>query len=69
MRQSTEGKHNGIQWTLTSQLDDLDFADDIALLSHSHKQTQDKATHVENRGAETGLRISTKKTKVLKSNA
>jgi len=69
MRQSTEGKHNGIQWTLTSQLDDLDFADDIALLSHSHKQMQDKATHVDTRGAETGLRISTKKTKVLKSNA
>jgi hypothetical protein len=31
MRVSTEGKRNGIQWTMWHQLDDLDFADDIAL--------------------------------------
>jgi hypothetical protein len=29
MRESTEGKRNGIQWTMWQQLDDLDFADDI----------------------------------------
>jgi hypothetical protein len=33
MRESTEGKRNGIQWTMWQQLDDLDFADDIALIS------------------------------------
>jgi hypothetical protein len=31
MRESTEGKRNGIQWTMWHQLDDLDFAEDIAL--------------------------------------
>ena len=30
MKESTEGRGNGIQWTLWKQLDDLDFADDIA---------------------------------------
>ena len=30
------------QWTPWSQLEDLDFADDLALLSHSHKQMQRK---------------------------
>ena len=35
MRLVTEGKRTGIQWSLLSQLEDLDFADDIALLSHS----------------------------------
>ncbi|KAL1276316.1 hypothetical protein QQF64_035939 [Cirrhinus molitorella] len=35
MKQTTDGKKNGIQWTPWSQLDDLDFADDLALLSHS----------------------------------
>ena len=30
------GRNNGIQWTLWTQLDDLDFADDLALLSHNH---------------------------------
>ncbi|GFR98641.1 hypothetical protein ElyMa_002773700 [Elysia marginata] len=41
MKTTTQGRNNGIQWTLTTQLDDLDFADDIALLSHNNRQMQD----------------------------
>ena len=33
MTRTTEGRRTGIQWKLTSVLEDLDFADDIALLS------------------------------------
>ncbi|KAL9954082.1 hypothetical protein ACROYT_G041576 [Oculina patagonica] len=36
MRTTTEGKRNGIQCTPWTQLEDLDFADDLALLSHNH---------------------------------
>ena len=36
MTRTTENRKNGIQWTPWSQLEDLDFADDLALLSHSH---------------------------------
>jgi hypothetical protein len=68
MRQATYNRQNGIQWTPFTQLDDLDFADDIALLSHNHQQMKDKLRVVEQRAAETGLRISTQKTKVLKAN-
>ena len=64
----TSNRKNGIQRTLLEQFDDLDFADDIALLSHNQQQMQDKLTQVERRAAETGLIISTKKTKVLKAN-
>ena len=42
MKTTTKNRRNGIQWTLWSQLDDLDFADDLALLSHSHEQMQEK---------------------------
>jgi hypothetical protein len=42
----TTSRSNGIHWTLLTQLDDLDFADDLALLSHNHKQMQDKTTHL-----------------------
>ena len=42
MKETTKGERNGIQWTMWEQLDDLDFADDIALLSHTHTQMQDK---------------------------
>ena len=70
MRQATDNRHNGIQWTLFTQLDDLDFVDDIALLSQNqyHKQMQEKLRAVEQKAAETGLHISTQKTKVLKAN-
>ena len=33
-----KNRRNGIRWTLWSQLDDLDVADDLVLLSHSHEQ-------------------------------
>jgi uncharacterized surface protein with fasciclin (FAS1) repeats len=68
MKKATDGRRNGIQWTMFNQLDDLDFADDIALLFHSHQQMQEKLTQVERRATETGLSINSKKTKVLKSN-
>ena len=42
MKTTTKNRRNGIQWTLWSQLDDLDFADDLALLSHSHEQMEEK---------------------------
>ena len=38
MKTTTTGRNNGIQWTLWTQLDDLDFADGLALLSHNHSQ-------------------------------
>ena len=40
MKNSTDGERRGIKWTMTmtatTTLEDLDFADDIALLSHRH---------------------------------
>ena len=42
MKKTTEQGKNGIQWTLWTQLEDLDFADDIALLSHTQQQMQAK---------------------------
>ena len=37
MRKATKDRRMGIQWTLTKQLEDLDFADDI---SHRANQTR-----------------------------
>ncbi|VDO69332.1 unnamed protein product [Schistosoma margrebowiei] len=46
MKTSTsEGKHE-IQWTSRMQLNDLDFADDLALLSQMQQQMQEKTTSV-----------------------
>ncbi|VDP01155.1 unnamed protein product, partial [Schistosoma curassoni] len=40
MKTSTSERQHGIQWTAQNQLDDLDLADDLALLSHTHEQMQ-----------------------------
>ena len=55
MKTTTTGRNNGIQWTLWTQLDDLDFADDPALLSHNHNQMQDKTILLETTSAGTGF--------------
>ncbi|VDP51427.1 unnamed protein product [Schistosoma margrebowiei] len=69
MKTSTsEGKH-GIQWTARNQLDDLDFADDLALLSRTHEQMQMKTASVAAVSASVGLSIHKGKTKVLKFKA
>ena len=39
MKNSTLGR-SGLQWTLTEQLDDLDFANDLAIISNTHRQMQ-----------------------------
>ena len=68
MLQTTEKHRGGIQWTLTSRLEDLDFADGIALLSHNHQGMQSKVTQLAKISAKTDLRISKSKTKVMRVN-
>nr|KAG5689681.1 hypothetical protein BaRGS_006306 [Batillaria attramentaria] len=68
IKSTTAGRKNGIQWTLWTQLDDLDFVDDLALLSHSHSQMQDKTTCLKATSAGTGLKINRKKTELMKIN-
>ena len=68
MTTTTTGRSNGIQWTLRTQLDDLDISDDLALLSHNHSQMQDMTTFTETISAGTGLKINRKKTEQMNKN-
>ena len=43
MRQTTHNAQHGIQWTMFSELEDLVYADDIALLSTNARHLQQKA--------------------------
>lgn len=58
----------GIQWTLTAKLEDLDFADDVSLLSHQFQQIQLKTEAIYNTAQTTGLEINTAKTKSFRIN-
>ncbi|VDP37860.1 unnamed protein product [Schistosoma margrebowiei] len=65
MKTSTsEGKH-GIQRTSRMQLYDLDFADDLTLLSQTQQQMQEKTTNVTAASAAVGLNIHKGKSKIL----
>ncbi|VDP56385.1 unnamed protein product, partial [Schistosoma curassoni] len=68
MKTSTsEGKH-GVQWTSRMQLDDLDFADDLALLSQTQQQMQEKTISVAAASAAIGLNIHEGKSRILRYN-
>ncbi|XP_062614917.1 uncharacterized protein LOC134276661 [Saccostrea cucullata] len=59
---------NTYQVDTSDQLDDLDFADDLALLSHNQSQMQDKTTRLATTSTGTGLKINSKKTELMKIN-
>ena len=68
MTSVTKAGNNGIPWTPWEQLEDLDYVDDLALLSHNHLQMQDKTSRLTEESAKLGLRINKVKTKVLRIN-
>ena len=71
MKETTSEGRNGIQWTLmgpNNQLDDLDFADDLALLSSTRQQMQAKTDTMAEKSAKIGLHVNRGKTKVMRVN-
>ena len=61
MRTTISDKWNGIQWTLWSELEDLDFADDLELLSHKYIQMQEKTTLLSKTSEGKGLKMKQRK--------
>ncbi|VDP35815.1 unnamed protein product [Schistosoma curassoni] len=66
MKTSTSEGQHGIQWTSKMQLDGLDFADDLALLSQTQQQMKEKTTSVAAASAAVGLNIHKGKSKILR---
>ena len=56
----------GIQWTLIRKLKDLDFADDLGLLSHRLQGMQVKVDSLGETSQHVGLKINKGKTKVMR---
>ena len=69
MRNTTAGNKTGIRRNVTSKLEDLDFADDIALMSSCYTHMQTKTRQLNQFVARTGLRINKKNTQVLRINS
>ena len=67
MKISTEDKPRGLVWGLFHRLEDSDFADDIALLSHTQEDIQEKTDRVAANSRKVGLKIHASKTKIMKA--
>ena len=48
----------GLRWKFTSKLEDLDFADDVALISSTQIHVQLKTNRLVENAERTGLRIN-----------
>ena len=65
MRRTREAETKGIKWTPFFTLNDLDFADDLALISHTHRHMQNKTDKLLFIGQQVGLKITQQKTEVM----
>ena len=63
MRETTKDRKRGLQWSMMEQLEDIDYADDIALISQRHIDMKEKLLKLDEEARKTGLKINVKKNK------
>ena len=68
MKTCTTQRTYGIQGTLWTQLEDMDFANDLPLLFHSQQQMQEKTSELAAISSRVGLDVYKGNGKVLKIN-
>ena len=66
MRRTIAHAGTGIRWKITTMLENLDFADDLALISSTYTHILNKIDNLNRNGKGTGLKISTTKTKLMR---
>jgi hypothetical protein len=67
MRKTLGNRKRGIQWGMKDRLEDLDFADDICLLSQRYSDMEDKLIRLREAKL-AGLNINVNKTKEMRIN-
>ena len=60
-------KRDTIRWNFTSVLEDLDFADDIALLSSKFNDLREKTGRLREKAARVGFKPNARKCKTLRT--
>jgi hypothetical protein len=66
MRKATQGRTR-LQWNLFTQLEDLEYADDICLISEKQQHLEQKIREA-NEAKKVGLNINKKETKIMTVN-
>ena len=65
LRRTADDQPRGIRWTPFSTLEDLDFEDDLALLSHTWQHIQEKTDRLSIFSNQVGFTISLKKMEAM----
>ena len=65
MRKVTADKRKGIRWKFKTVLEDLDFADDVALLSSKFNDLREKTGRLTEEAARVDLKLNARKCKTL----
>jgi hypothetical protein len=60
-----DGKKRRVTWRLKETLEDMEYADDVCLVSHKYKQMQRKLSNLWDESKKVGLEINPPKTKVI----
>ena len=68
MRETSKDKKRGLQRSLMEQLEDIEYADDIALISQRHIDIEEKLLKLDEEARKTGLKNNVKKPKSLRLN-
>ena len=69
MTKTVEYDNNGIRWDFTTVLEDIDFANDLALLSSTKTPIQKKVDRLNKHSKAIGMKTSIKKTKLMRYKA
>ena len=68
MHNVNQDRRRGTRWGLVDRSEDLDFADDLCLLSEAHSEMQAKLGDLTKEAGKVGLTINIQKTKALRVN-
>ena len=69
LRNTTANHRRGLRWKFNTFLEDLDFADDIVLLSSRYSDLENKSNLFNTYANSVGLNINKKKTQTMRINA
>ena len=63
LRRALDGKKRGITWRLQDSVEDMEYADDVCLVSHKYEHMQRKLDDLWKDSKKVGLEINSSKQK------
>jgi len=66
LRTALDGKKRGLTWKLKESLEDMEYADDICLVSHKYEHMQKKMDDLWEESKKVGLEINPLKTEEIR---